>query len=90
MTAETLDPADPQQAAACRRLWAAVLLHALADAERDATARAWFGTHDFRLVASLAGLDDDIAAERIDAMHRAATAEPSTPAPRRASKGTTR
>ena len=67
---DTIDPADPQQAAACRRLWCAVLLAALADAERgDAQARAWFRSRDFRLIASLAGLDDDTALERITAMH---------------------
>ena len=67
---EGIDPADPQQAAACRSLWAAVALAALADAELDplGPAAAYLRTADFRAVLSLADLDADAALQRLDRM----------------------
>ena len=67
-----LDPADPQQAAACRRLWAAVALVAIADAEADPLGPAghYIGTADFRAVLDLTDLDADAAVARIERMRR--------------------
>ena len=67
-----LDPADPQQAAACRRLWAAVALLAIADAEADPLGPAghYILGPDFRAVLDLTDLDADAAVARIDRMRR--------------------
>jgi hypothetical protein len=105
MTADTLDPADPQQAAACRRLWAAVALVAIADAEADplGPAGGYIASTDFRAVLSLADLDADAAVQRIERMRRArleaarqrqeaelTKGRDHQPRAKRASKGTTR
>lgn len=67
-----IDATDPQQAAACRRLWAAVALQAISDAELDPTgpAGAFLRSHDFRTLCDLAGLDAEAAQERVNAMRR--------------------
>jgi hypothetical protein len=61
------------EGAACRRLWAAVALTALADAELDPAgpAGAYLTSRDFRAVAELAGLDGTAAQDRIAALARA-------------------
>lgn len=72
MTADALDAADPQQAAACRRLWSAAVLLAIADAELAPLGPdgAFLRSHDFRMIADLAGLDGEAVAERVNAMRR--------------------
>jgi hypothetical protein len=62
-----------QEAAAMRRLWAAVMLTALADAELDPAGPPGFyiASADFRAVAELAGLDGAAAQGRVAAMARA-------------------
>lgn len=70
-TADPLDAADPQQAARCRALWAAVALRAINDAEADPVAHvAYLGSRDFATVACLAGLDPDALQARIAALAR--------------------
>jgi hypothetical protein len=61
-----------QEAAACRRLWAEVMLRAIADAEADPVGPAgrYIATRDFADVADLAGLDGDAAQDRIARLGR--------------------
>lgn len=63
---------DAAEAAACRRLWSAVALLAISDADLDplGPAGAYLRSHDFRMVCDLAGLDAEAAVARVNAMRR--------------------
>lgn len=61
-------PPDPVlEARACRQLWADVLMVGLREAARDPR-DGWLGSRDYHIVASLAGIDHDAAADLAKAL----------------------
>ncbi len=60
------------EATACRALWATVLLACLRDAARDPRDQ-WLGTADFYTVASLAGIEAEVADDLVSRIRAGCT-----------------